>query len=79
MGVVIPKTSFSDSQAILLSETSQTPLQSISSNIQYSNKILSMLRKLDIKVSFKIGKKWEVKQLNNYTSTLSFISSLFLN
>jgi hypothetical protein len=79
MGVVIPKTSFSDSQATLLSETSQTPLQSISGNIQHSNKILSMLRKPDMKVSFKIGKKWEAKQPNDHTSTLSFISSLFLN
>jgi hypothetical protein len=69
-GVVIPKTSFWDSQATLYPLASQTPLQPISGNIQHSSKILSMLRKPEMKVSFTQGRKWEAKQPNDHTSKL---------
>jgi hypothetical protein len=68
--VEIPKRSISDTQATLLSTTSQTPLQSISGNIRHSSKILSMLRKPEKKISFQIGKKWEQNQPNDHTSKL---------
>jgi hypothetical protein len=68
--VEIPRRSISDSQATLLPEASQTPLGTISGNIQHSSKILSMLRKPEKKVSFQIGKKWEQNQPNDHTSKL---------
>jgi hypothetical protein len=73
LGVVIPKTSFLDSQETLVPTASQTPLVSISGNIQHSSKILSMLRKPDMKVSFTKGKKWEEKQPNDHTSKFFYL------
>jgi len=76
-GAIIPKTSFSDSQATLVPTASQTPLQSISGNIQSDVRILSMLRKPDLKVSFTKGKNWEKKQPNDHTSMYVFLLSYF--
>jgi hypothetical protein len=82
-GVVIPRTFFSqnfDSQTTLVPTASQTPLQPISGNIQHSSKILSMLRKPEMKVSFNKGRKWELNQPNDHTSTslsLSFSLSFY--
>ena|SRR5271170_1409885 len=61
------------SQATLVPTASQTPLQSISGNIQSDSRILSMLRKPDLKVSFTKGKNWEKKQPNDYTSMYVFL------
>jgi hypothetical protein len=74
VGVVIPKTSFSESQATLIPTASQTPLVSISGNTQHSSKILSMLRKPEKKVSFTQGKKWEENQPNDHTSKFKSLS-----
>ena len=65
------------SQATLVPTASQTPLQSISGNIQSDSRILSMLRKPDLKVSFTKGKNWEKKQPNDHTSMYVFLLSYF--
>jgi hypothetical protein len=81
-GVVIPRTFFSqnfDSQATLVPTASQTPLAPISGNIQHSSKILSMLRKPEMKVSFNKGRKWELNQPNDHTSTCLSLSVRLFN